>query len=161
MRKRHAAVRYRLVDALGQRSQAEIAKELGMSQSSLSRLLSPSGMRLTVDFLLKFADVVGADPAYLLTGRPAPTQSQLPNPHNLGTVVAPPQQTLRDALLLHNEEAGLLQSLTGHFSAIRAIYRIAEAVRDFPERERTIASAVEHAVDSATKDNNRAARPNT
>jgi hypothetical protein len=34
-------------------------------------------------------------------------------------------------------------------------------VRDFPERERTIASAVEHAVDSATKDNNRAARPNT
>jgi transcriptional regulator with XRE-family HTH domain len=159
MRKRYTAVRYRLVDALGQRSQAEIAKELGISQSSLSRLLSPGGMRLTVDFLLRFAEKVGADPAYLLTGHPTPNEVKLPSPHNQATVPTSPQHMRNEGDYLAKWEGGLLQSLTGHFSAIRAVYSIAEAVRDFPEHERAIASAVERAVAGAIQQS-RAGRPN-
>jgi transcriptional regulator with XRE-family HTH domain len=156
MRNRHAAVRYRLIDALGQLSQTEIADALGINQSTMSRLLNPSGTtRLTVDFLLRFAEQVGADPAYLLTGRPSTAEAQLPSSHNADTVGRSTQR--EHELLLRNEETGLLQSLTGHFSAIRAIYRIAEAVRDYPDQERAIASAVEHAVDAATRA--RAAHP--
>ncbi len=101
---------------------------------------------------LKIAQFYGVDGETL---QPA-TESQSKPLSKAATVEPSSQQTLDDEFQRH-WEGGLLSSLTGHLSAISAIYKIAAAVRDFPDKEETIAHAVEHAVAEATR--NRVARP--
>jgi transcriptional regulator with XRE-family HTH domain len=98
MRKRYTAVRYRMVDALGGHTQDEIARKLGISQPAMSRMLSPSGTRLTVDFVLRFAEATGADPGFLLTGMPSSNASVI-QPTNAIPSGAEAPQTL-------NQEGG-------------------------------------------------------
>jgi transcriptional regulator with XRE-family HTH domain len=152
MRKRYTAVRYRLVDAMGQLTQEEVAKKLEISQSSLSRMLSPSGMRLTVDFVLRFAEVVGADPAYLLTGRS--TVGAVPvvvrgntNEGVTKKVVTPDTVqplSLQNApgLRVQELEAGLLRRLEGHEAALQAVFGIARFVKNHPDLEEAMTDAV-------------------
>jgi transcriptional regulator with XRE-family HTH domain len=138
MRKRYTAIKYRMVDAIGGRTQQDIAESLGIGQSALSRLLNPNGSQLTVDFVLRFAEATGADPVFLLTGTHTPGASVIQPTNALPSGAEAPQTLNQEGgrMPFTAFEIGLHATIRvvaqkWHEPGLRAIKRFVDHIEEF------------------------------